>query len=84
MAVLTDSELHQIRRQIVRAMRNNIDFDKPTVNAAIQAIEDRIESSKPIISADIDAAIAPATMTAAQKTKIVGAYLVLKATKELL
>lgn len=78
MATLTAAQLAQLRQLFVRKLDGVvIDFDKPTVNAALQSVEDWYEANKAQLSADIDAATAPYTFTAQQK-KWLGAYWLLQ------
>ena len=78
MATLTPTQLAQLRREFVRKLGNvEIDFDKPILNAACQAIEDWYETNKAQISTDIDAATAPYVFTGQQK-KLIGAFWLLQ------
>ncbi len=72
MAVLDSGQLDKLRQGLYRELRGAIDFDKPTANSALQAIEDwfnkvAVQSS---LSTDIDAATSPVTLTANQKKKL--------------
>lgn len=64
MAVLTPKQLAKIRGKLARGRTST--WDKPQVNAAIQAIEDRLQGSKAILNNDIETA-APGVFTGAQK-----------------
>lgn len=78
MATLTATQLAEMRRRFVAKLGDvAIDFDKPTVNSAFQAIEDWYEANKAQISSDIDAATTPYVFTGAQK-KLLGAYWLLQ------
>ena len=78
MAQLTAVQLAEMRRRfVVRWGDDPVDFDKPTINAAFQAVEDWYEDNKAQISTDIDAATAPYTFTGQQK-KLLGAYWLLQ------
>ena len=72
MAVLTAGELAQIRRDCA-ALGLTVNYIKPQINAAAQAVEDWYETNKGGISTAIDIATAPFVFTASQK-KAVGAY----------
>ncbi len=67
MAILTPSELAAIRKKLAR--NRTVTWDKPQINAAIQAIEDRLQASKGTLNADIEAA-APGVFNAGQKRLI--------------
>lgn len=78
MATLTATQLAQLRREFVRKLGDiTIDFDKPIVNAAFQAIEDWYEANKGQISTDINTATAPYVFTGQQK-KLLGVYWLLQ------
>lgn len=78
MATLTAIQLAEMRQRFVRKLGDvAVDFSKPIVNAAFQAIEDWYEANKAQISTDIDAATAPYMFTAQQK-KWLGAYWLLQ------
>ena len=83
MATLTAMQLAEMRQQFVRKLNDVVDFDKPTINAAFQAIEDWYEANKTQISGDINTATSPYVFTPQQK-KWLGAYWLLrKAGREL-
>ena len=78
MAILTATQLAQMRRKFVRKLGDvTIDFDKPIINAAFQAIEDWYEDNKAQISTDINEATAPYIFTP-QRKKLLGAYWLLQ------
>ena len=78
MATLTAVQLAQMRQKFARKLGAVVvDFDKPIINAAFQAIEDWYEDEKAQISTDIDVATSPYVFTAQQK-KWVGAYWLLQ------
>ena len=77
MAVLTVKELAAIRNRLEESMRGSaIPYTAPQVNAASQAVEDRLVASKSVINGDIEGA-APGVFTVPQK-KIILAYTVLR------
>jgi len=77
MAVLTAGELRNIRNSLERAMNGAaITYTKPQINAATQAIEDRLQNSKATLNNDIEGA-APGVFTVAQK-KLIVAYAALR------
>jgi len=81
MAILTATQLAEMRQRLVKKLGiMAIDFDKPTVNAAFQAIEDWYEANKGQISSDINTATAPFVFTPQQK-KWLGAYWLLQKSK---
>lgn len=75
MAILTVAELAAIRQRMARQFVPVI-WTKAQVNAAVQAVEDRLVASKAVIGADIETA-APGKFDAAQK-KAIAAYAVLR------
>jgi hypothetical protein len=69
MATLTIAELATVRQQCA------VQFPTPTwtktqLNAAAQACEDFLENNAATVSAAINAATSPLTLTAAQKKKL--------------
>lgn len=64
MAILTQIQLAKVRRKLSNGRTST--WNKPQVNAAIQAIEDRLQASKSILNSDIESA-APGIFTVAQK-----------------
>ena len=81
MATLTPTERAELRRDVVRG-DSPIDFDKGTINAALQAVEDWFEGERATVSAAIDAATSPYVFSNARKKKLVRFYLKLKFRKE--
>ena len=73
MAILTTEQLVSQRNECERS-GIGINYTKAQVNAALQAVEDRLTSAgtKTALSADIETA-APGVFTAAQKREIVRA-----------
>lgn len=69
MAVLTNNELAELRQDIARDTETQ-NWDKPIVNAALQAIEDWFEANKATGSAAVDTATSPFTFTNGQKKKL--------------
>lgn len=67
MAILTATELAAIRKKL--AANGTVSWVKADVNAASQAIEDRLQASITILNDDIEAA-APGVFNAAQKRLI--------------
>ncbi len=82
MAVLTDEQLTKVRRKMAQHLAS-FGFDKPTVNAAIQEMEDWYESEKATVSSRLDTVTSPVVLTNAEKKAIGGAFLVEKALREL-
>lgn len=73
MATLSVTELASIRQECAKTQA--VDYTKPVINAAAQAIEDYLENmltNRPATSlnAAINAATSPVTLSAAQKKKI--------------
>ena len=84
MATLTPAQLAQLRRKFAQKLGNvTIDFDKPIVNAAFQAIEDWYEDNKAQISIDIDTATAPYVFTGQEKKWLGAFWLLQKSGREL-
>lgn len=74
MAVLTPEQLAEMRRGIAAdAGIGAINYDKPTVNLALQAIEDWWIANQASLNTAINNATAPFVFTVAQK-KILGLY----------
>ena len=67
MAILTIAELARVRKRLAR--ENTVTWLKADVNAASQAIEDRLQASKATLNADIETA-APDKFNANQKRLI--------------
>lgn len=75
MAILTVAELDELSNKMCKEMKAEgivIDYNRPIINAALQAIEDWYETAKLQGSSDIDAATAPYgyTFTNPQKKKL--------------
>jgi len=67
MAVLTGRQLARMRRKLSDV--GTVTWVKPEVNAALQAIEDRLQASRAVLNSDIETA-APGVFNAAQKRLI--------------
>ena len=67
MAVLSLQQLARISNKLAR--RGTVRWTKPVIYGAIQAIEDRLQSSKAILNSDIETA-APGVFTA-QETRLI-------------
>ncbi len=81
MAVLDSAQLASLRQSLAR-LETAIDYDKPTVNAALQAIEDWFEANRSGIATAIDAATSPFVFSAARKRRLVKFYLLQKSGRE--
>ena len=79
MAVLALPALAEIRQEVSRGVI--VTWTKPTINAALQAVEDWFEANRASLGAAIEAA-APAAFTAAQKKKLVAYWLSYKFSQE--
>jgi hypothetical protein len=75
MAIIDDAEKAKIRQFI--STIGAADYDKPTINSAMQAIEDWFEGERLTISSEIDLATSPQVLTNQQK-KLLGAIWMLK------
>jgi hypothetical protein len=65
MATLSASELQAVRNGCAQTV--TVTYDKPTINAAAQAIEDWLTSQAATVSGVINTATSPVVLTAAQK-----------------
>jgi len=66
MAVLLATQLAEIRQKVaadIQAGDNPVRWDKPQINAAIQAVEDRFEEIRASISTAINTASSPLGIT---------------------
>jgi hypothetical protein len=80
MAILTPTQLAALRQECARAAQV-VTWDRPTVNAALQAIEDWFEANRAALGAAIEAA-APGAFTNAQKRALVKFWLFSKFGRE--
>ena len=80
MAILTSPQLAELRQDTSRD--EHPDWNKTIVNAALQSIEDRLEASRSIISADIDTATAPYVFSNAMKKKLFAYFMLRKFDRE--
>ena len=81
MAIIAADEMAALRRRVAESDAT-INWDKGTINAALQAVEDKFELIRSDISAAIDAAAAPFVFTVQQKKKLVRATLQRKFVRE--
>lgn len=81
MPILNSDQLAKLRQEVVRGMES-VDFDKPTINAAFQAVEDAFENIRAQLNADINAATSPDTLPAPVKKRLVKFWLQQKAGRE--
>lgn len=70
MAVLSTSELVQIRNGVEHTAGISVNYTKPQINAAAQACEDFLTNNAAAVSTAINTATAPLVLTAAQKKAI--------------
>jgi hypothetical protein len=83
MAVLTAQELEVMRRHWERELGDEAHgLTKAQFNAAVQAIEDRFETSRNVLINDVNTATAPATTSTRQKRLFLGVWCALKAYRE--
>jgi hypothetical protein len=80
-ALLVPNELVEIRKQVAAELAT-VDYDKPTINNAITAIEDWFESNKSSLISAINAASSPYTFTGAVKKKLIRYWLLQKSKRE--
>lgn len=74
MAVLTSEQLTEIRQRLATKATEQgfpVDYTKPIINVAAQAVEDWFEANRPSLSAAINAATNPLVLTASQKKFLV-------------
>ncbi len=83
MAVLNAEELVDARR-LAKKLLGTLDYDKATINAAVQAIEDWFETNRSGISEDIDTATCPAVMSNPEMKRLGAAWLLYKHFQEVL
>ena len=81
MATLDALQLAELRREIARDTATQ-DWNKTTVNAALQAIEDWFEANKVSGSTAVDTATAPYVFTGALKKKLFRFWLLEKSKRE--
>jgi hypothetical protein len=81
MAVLTAQQLVEIRKKVA-AKHLEVPWTKPTINAALQGIEDWFEGNKGNLSTAINTASSPFVFTAAQKKFLIAYWLFQKARRE--
>jgi hypothetical protein len=74
MVALTTKQLAQIRQGMARG-RASVPWDKPTVDAAIQALEEWFESEKGNVSIIINNATGGPVFTVTQKKKLVALFI---------
>lgn len=74
MAILTTTEFAELRQAIARDQAT-VDWNKPQINAALQAIEDWFEANRAALGAAINAGTTPYVFTATQKKRLVAYWL---------
>ena len=78
MAVLTASELNELRREIADVLPKAslaVNFTKAQANLALQAIEDWFENNRSALSTAIDTATSPLALTNNQKKRFVAYWI---------
>lgn len=68
LAILQPGELTELRQQATR--NQTVDFSKQTINAALQALEDLMESNRVALSNAINSATAPYMFTPVMKRRL--------------
>lgn len=76
MATLSSSELQAVRNGC--ASSQTVNYTKPQINAAAQAVEDFLTNNAAAVSSAINTATSPLVLTAAQKKAIVAYVVYLK------
>lgn len=76
MATLSASELQSVRNAV--SLTQTVNYTKPVINAAAQAVETFLVGQAAAISSAIDTATSPTTLSNAQKKKIVAEVIELK------
>jgi len=82
--MLTNQQLAELRRAVARG-RADVPWDKGTINAALQAIEDAFEANRTTLEAAVDvstAALDGRTFAKAEKAELISAWSQQKATRE--
>ena len=74
MAVLSPEEATKIRQECARAFPT-VNYTKPQINLAMQAVEDWFEANRAALNAAINTATAPFIFTVPQKLEIVKRWL---------
>lgn len=82
MAVLTIEQKVEFMQAMAADSPPPIDWDKPTIYAAVQAIEDWFESERATVSTLIDTATSPFVFTNPQKKKLARWFLKQKSLRE--
>ncbi len=77
MSILTQDHLLFVRQQAAHDMPA-VNYTKPQINAAAQAVEDWFEVNRPALSTAIDLATSPLVLTNAQKKQLVKWWFMLK------
>lgn len=70
MATLTADQLTDLRQACANGQAIPVNYTKPQINAALQAIEDWMEANKASLSQAINTATDPFVFTAAQKKEL--------------
>ena len=81
MSLLSAIELAALRQSCARD-QPTVNYTKPQINAALQAVEDTFEGLRPTLNTAINTATAPLVLTAAQKRLLVKFWLQQKAGRE--
>ena len=81
MAVMTQDELVEIRREC--AVSEVVDWDKATINTALQAIEDWFEANKNAWAGAVNTATSPFVFSNPQKKKLLAYWFKQKFRREL-
>ena len=74
MAVLNPAQLADLRRDCAREQAA-VNYTKPQINVALQAVEDTFEGVRPTLNSAINTATTPLVLTAAQKRLLVKYWL---------
>lgn len=80
MATLLNNELSELRQTAGRDQA--VDYTKPQINAALQAIEDWFEANRAALGAAINTATAPYVFTPALKRRMVAHWFRQKFSRE--
>jgi len=81
MAAISTKEKSKIRQKM--SSIGTVDYNRPTINAAMQAVEDWFDGERATISAQIDIATSPKVLSNQQKKKLVGFWMLKKYVREL-
>lgn len=81
MPILSVLQLAEIRQKCAQ-ISPSVNYTKPQINAALQAVEDWFENARPVLNGSINAATLPFILTPEQKRQLVKFWLLQKFGRE--